>query len=100
MHAHPAEVMAEARLEEGPRGGIERLARCIQHVVDNGRRFHCRGASARCPALRERAPALVVGSVHSGIRHPHDLFRDPIGFLFIHIVRLSDRELHLHGLSM
>jgi hypothetical protein len=41
----------------------------------------------------------VVGSVHSGIRHPHDLFRDPIGFLFVSIARIIDPQLGLQRFS-
>jgi len=43
MHAHPAEVVAEARLHKRARAGIQRLAGRSQYFVDNGRRFawHC-----------------------------------------------------------
>jgi hypothetical protein len=37
MHAHLAEVMAEARFHKGTRGRVERLSRRVQHFMHNGR---------------------------------------------------------------
>jgi len=62
MHAHPAEIVAEARLHEGPRLRIERLARRAQHFVDNRRHGGRPGAlgDLALEALRPARRALAV----------------------------------------
>jgi hypothetical protein len=39
MHPHVAEILPEARLHEGTRGGVQRVTRRAQHFTHDWRNF-------------------------------------------------------------
>jgi hypothetical protein len=84
MHPHLAEVVTEARLEECPRGCIERLAGRAKNLVHNGwhgRRLNPSRIRTSCWSLRSR--------------HAHHCLRYAIGFLLVWIARLADGQFGL-----
>lgn len=78
VDADAAQIVAEARLEEAPGRGIERLRGTCQHVVDD-RRCRCRPGSGH----------------HGGSGGVHHCIGDPIGFMLQPIIGATDRELGL-----
>jgi hypothetical protein len=98
MHPHLAEIVTEARFEEGPGGGIERLARRVQYIVYNRRCLGHSGTSSGRSALDQRGSDSTERPAHLGVRHPHHLLRHVIGFLFVLITWLIDPQLGLKGL--
>ena len=89
VYAHPAEVMAEARLHECASGGVQRLARRPQHFVNNtghGRDTGCRdcspvqagspvfatrGALAAAVAVPAAAALALQDAAYNGSRAVH-----------------------------
>src|ERR1039458_494886 len=62
MHPHPAKIITKARLHEGARCRVERLAGRTQNVMDNGRGFRGRLAWGRSVAAfaLQRRPGLAL----------------------------------------
>ena len=108
VHAHRAEVVAEARLHEGAARSIERAAAPpSQNVADRGGRRRGRGAR-RAPLNRVRAGATLFTlaarrrpsaagalALHRAGGRGHDVLRHVVGLLLIQVAGLTDGELGL-----
>jgi hypothetical protein len=98
MHAHLAEIIPETWFHERTRGGIKRLARRTQDLVNDGRHFvgcfRTRGATLHGWRTTGRLAFLLFFTLR--LRHPHHCLRHPIRFSLVLIVRLADFELGLH----
>jgi hypothetical protein len=59
VYSHPPEVVAEARLHEGPRLWIERLPGPVNNFMNDGRRFKFPGLRGGV-AIRGELPAATL----------------------------------------
>ncbi|GAB4525681.1 MAG: hypothetical protein OHK0046_41740 [Anaerolineae bacterium] len=94
VDAYIAEITPKARLHEGAGAAIQRLAGPIDGLV------YGRGCSHTCdPTAGRLGLHLFFLVYHLGAlqaeRLRHDLGRDAIRLLFMHIARLIDRQLAL-----
>ena len=101
VHPHRPEVAPQARLEEGPRGGVERHAGGAERLVYAGRRLAGDGLRFAFPGLRMRRLLLPLAIFVAGRRlrryrrvgRAHHPLSDAIGFMLARVVRGADLEL-------
>jgi hypothetical protein len=102
MHSHVAKVVSEARLEEGPRDGVEGVAGRAEDVADNAWNM-CRGRRGRRATLDGGLLLLALfahffaGRAGAGSAggFAHDVVRDLVGFAFFGIAGIADGKLGL-----
>jgi hypothetical protein len=99
VHSYLTEIVTEARFEEGARGGIERSAWRVEHVVHDRRGLGNPGLSTRRSSLHKWRRGIAKCPAPERVWHSHHLLRNPIRFLFVLITGLADRKFVLKRLA-
>jgi hypothetical protein len=106
MDADTGKILAEARFHKSAGRRIQRLARLTQDFVGTGRGFglsYVASADAfhlqvwRVLFLLAVIARSAAGTGALRFRHPHDLFGDAVGFLFVGVAGSVYRQLGLES---
>jgi hypothetical protein len=118
MNTHAREVAAKARLQEGSRAGVERLARLAQDGMNRLRRDTARRCRSGCTPREGLVCAIEVGTLLNAfllgalgtpaggaralpatpcllLRHSHDLIGDSVSLALGGIINCSNFEFGL-----